>query len=355
MQAILPSKPLKEAVQQLTATLGGSGNPLLEMLYLQSAPGELCLSSTNGKISQHIRVKGEVTRGSTLLVPGAPFRSLLHYCVGETTRLVLQENTLHIQSGGFAADLKQSAPHHYPALEWAEGEISLPGHLLAEALETVAYPAKTQITPELQGVRLEIRPEGMRTVATDNFRLAWQEYPLEHPSPPAEALLPLPFVRLVAQALKHHPQPVRLKLDEQAVTIRADGLALHSHLLSGRFPPYQQVAAFQTPYCITLEAPLLAEALKRMALLHSGRAPRVTLQAADGQLTLHTQGELGTATERLAAEVQAPITFHVNAYYLLEALEPLPGSASLYLLKPDSPLRLEGSRPGYRAILAPMK
>ncbi|GIW31435.1 MAG: hypothetical protein N2047_03965 [Meiothermus sp.] len=355
MQAILPSKPLKEAVHRLIATLGSRVNPLLGYIHLESTPAALRLTSTNGPQSQSVTITGEVSPGPAVLLPGSIFQNLVQFCVGEQTRLSYQEHAILIQSGSFRAEVTHTTPENYPLPEWPQGGLSLPGHLLAEALDTVRYAALTQIAPNLKGVRLELHPDRLRAVSTDGFRIAWQEHLLQETYSPGAALLPLSLVQLIVQAFKNHPEPVTLTLQEKTLFIQSSQIALQGDLLDGTFPPYQRVAQNPAQYHLTLEAPLLAEALKRMTLVHTNQLPRVRLDASNGLLTLSTSGELGSSSETLAAESNAPIAFEINALYLLEALKPLEGSVDLYLQQPGSPIRLEGSRPGYLAVVAPMK
>jgi DNA polymerase-3 subunit beta len=115
------------------------------------------------------------------------------------------EGVVSISGGGSSFSLNCFQAQDFPELPPDEGQgLLVPADLFVDTVERVARAASRDETrPVLTGVLLRLAPDGMTMVATDSYRLAVRQTPLDAPPPEAsEAIVP---ARAVGEAARLPP------------------------------------------------------------------------------------------------------------------------------------------------------
>ncbi len=97
------------------------------------------------------------------------------------------EGVVSLSGGGSSFSLNCLQAHDFPELPADEGSgLTIPAEPLVEAINRVARAASRDETrPVLTGVLVRIAQDGLTMVATDSYRLAVRQAPLD--DPPADA------------------------------------------------------------------------------------------------------------------------------------------------------------------------
>jgi DNA polymerase-3 subunit beta len=224
----------------------------------------------------------------------------------------------------------------YPALpDMPEVAGTISGPDFAAAVASVAVAAGRDDTlPVLTGIRMEIEGDRLTLAATDRYRLAVREL-VWHPDSPttaAVALIQAKSLADTARALADSEQ-IHLALAtggagegiigfEGAVDDRRRRAT--TRLLDGEFPKYRSLLPTESAATATVEEAVLAEAVKRMALVAERNTP-VRMTFSDGEVLLEAgTGDEAQATELVACQFDGePLTIAFNPTFLLDGLAAL--------------------------------
>jgi len=262
----------------------------------------------------------------------------------------------------------------YPALpEMPPAAGSVGSDAFASAVSQSATAAGRDDTlPALTGVRIEIEGETLTLISTDRYRLAVRElrWSPARPGLSAAVLVPARALAETARSLTSGAEvSIALALPGEAGTggdgmigFEGAGRRTTTRLLGGEFPRYQALLPTELTATAELPTAVLAEAVKRVALV-AERNTAVRLAFSAGQLLL----EAGTGDEAQAEEVLEAgyegddLSIAFNPQYLLDGLSALDSdTVRVSFTQPGKPALITG-KPGpdghsdYRYLLMPIR
>ena len=186
----------------------------------------------------------------------------------------------------------------------------------------------------LGGVLFEMGPETITLVGTDGRRLAQARAAAEtegNPStPPGTPVVPVKALKLIERNLDDDDPPVHIAFvgnagNATAVLVRTERAVIHSRLVEGRFPRYQDVFPSTVNVRIPMEAGTLRVAVEKASIVTNDETRGVDFRFADGFLKLSSKAaDIGKAHVELPIKHDGKaveITF--DARYLAEALRAL--------------------------------
>lgn len=248
--------------------------------------------------------------------------------------------------------------------------IVLPAEIVAEGLRQVVRAALTDDTraPQLTGVLLVARENGVRLVATDSYRLAFRDLrgvsALEAGTDvlvPARALAELQ--RLIGAAtdgvdtgtlvFRHSELDAIFEVGETKLTTR---------LLKGPFPDYERLLPPSYPNQLVTQKDELAGALRRVRLMvrdtKDATTPvRIVFQDGGAELNVLT-AESGRALERVDGTFNGDdTTVAFNPNYLLDGIDAIRSDrVVLEVIDSTKPATVRGEdEDDYRYLLMPVR
>ncbi len=262
----------------------------------------------------------------------------------------------------------------YPALpEMPPAAGSVGSDAFATAVSQTAVAAGRDDTlPSLTGVRIEIDGENLTLISTDRYRLAVRDLRWNPVTPDLSAAMLVPAKALTdsARSLTSSAEvsiALALPGDEGAggdgmIGFEGAGRRTTTRLLGGEFPRYQSLLPSSVRATAELAAPVLMEAVRRVALVAERNTP-VRLTFSSGQLVL----EAGAGDEAQADEVieagfdGEELTIAFNPQYLLDGLAAIESdTARIAFTEAGKPALITG-KPGpdggqdYRYLLMPIR
>ncbi|MCS7057303.1 MAG: DNA polymerase III subunit beta [Meiothermus sp.] len=360
MKVHIPKRTLAEGLSVLERIIPSrSSNPVLTYLPIELSEGALVLRGTNGEVDLEVKLPAETEGLGQVLVPAQTFFQIVRSAPGDLVELVFGEGEqLELHSGAFSTQLSTTSPEGYPELLFASDEGGRIGAAqLAQAITRVRYAASTEEYRAIfRGVQIEMSPQGLRTVASDGFRLARYDLPMELPS--RKLVVPAKSADEIVRVFKDKEEELVFSVREGSLTLRGDSLRMSVKLMEGEFPDYERVI----PQSFVLEALLKAEAfresLRRVAVLSDRNNHRVNLLFSQERLTIDAEGDYGRGREELplrsTGEPQLMVAY--NAQYLIDALGPVEGEVRVRLSGPTSPTLLQAVEDeGYLAVVVPLR
>ncbi|MFB7380597.1 MerR family transcriptional regulator [Kitasatospora purpeofusca] len=252
----------------------------------------------------------------------------------------------------------------------AEYRFTVPARELAEALDAVRFAVGGDPElPVLSGVLFDLDGDLLRLVATDRYRIALAEVPVQSAvpeegpapavpaAPAASAVVPVALADAVRALLGSAAGVVELALGAGTVHVTVGGHRIEGVALDHDYPDYRPLVRLEPVHRIGLPAAELRAALVSAATSSlpsgpHGAACEVTLLTVDGE------GRFAVAAPGADADAAAgALRVAVNRDFLLEALPAdAPGQLVLELGGPITPLAVRtADRPGTFSVLMPVR
>ena len=308
--------------------------PVLAGIRLQ-AGDDLTLSSFDYDVSAQATIPVIAEEGGSALVSGRLLAEISRSLPGRPVQIASEGGKAVLTCGSATFTLLTMPEEEYPALpEMPPAAGTVGSDAFASAVSQSATAAGRDDTlPALTGVRIEIEGDTLTLISTDRYRLAVRElrWTPARPDLSAAVLVPARALAETARSLTSGAEvAIALALPGEGTDGAGDGMIgfegggrqATTRLLGGEFPRHQALLPSHANYTAELATPLLAEAVKRVALV-AERNTAVRLAFTPGQLVL----EAGTGDEAQAVEVleasfdgDDELSIAFNPQYLLDGL-----------------------------------
>jgi DNA polymerase III subunit beta len=330
-------------------------------IQLRAEAGKLHFAATDMEVSLRGSIDAQVAGEGTVVVPGRLLldiaRSLPDSDVSIEHRP--EEAVVVVSSGTATYRLHTYSAEDFPRLPDVD---SLPLHAidrdaLVETISRVGRSAsRDESRPVLTGILVRFEPGKVVMAATDSYRLAVKETPVEGTLPDLEAIIPARALQELARIAAGSDE-LQLGMLENHVVFGADGTWLTTRRIDGQFPNYRQLLPEQFEHELMLPREELLEVVRRVSLMAQRNSP-LRLRFAEGELTVSavTQ-DVGEARESLPAPFAADaLEIGFNAEFLRDGLESVDAdSIKFKLISPLRPAVLEGDTPDYVYLIMPIR
>jgi DNA polymerase III subunit beta len=314
---------------------------ILSGIRLDAGEGRLDVAATDMDLSLRTSLEASVDGTGSIVVPG---RLLM-----EVTRLLPdsgvvleyrhEEGMVLLTSGAAQYRLHTFSVDDFPRLPDVAGETFAVAR--DTFLETVARVSRAssrdESRPVLTGILVRFENGRLVMAATDSYRLAVKETPLESEAPSLEAIVPARALVELGRIAQDGDQ-IQLGLQENHVLFGAGDAWLTTRRIDGQFPDYRQLIPEEFEHELTLPRDDFLEVVRRVAVMAQRNSP-LRLRFADGELTVSAQTQdVGEARESLPVRFAADtLEMGFNAEFLREGIESV--DSEDVLLRLISPLR----------------
>jgi DNA polymerase III subunit beta len=330
-------------------------------IQLRAESGRLHLAATDMEVSLRASADAQVAGEGIVVVPGRLLldiaRSLPDSDVSIEHRP--EEAVVVVSSGTATYRLHTYSAEDFPRLPDVESLSlhSVDRDALVETISRVGRSAsRDESRPVLTGILVRFEPGKVVMAATDSYRLAVKETPVDGTLPDLEAIIPARALQELAR-IAAGADELQLGLLENHVVFGADGTWLTTRRIDGQFPNYRQLLPEQFEHELLLPREELLEVVRRVSLMAQRNSP-LRLRFAEGELTVSavTQ-DVGEARESLPAPFAAdPLEIGFNAEFLRDGLESVDADTIKFkLISPLRPAVLEGDTPDYVYLIMPIR
>jgi DNA polymerase III subunit beta len=330
-------------------------------IQLRAEAGRLHLAATDMEVSLRASLDAAVEGEGTVVVPGRLLldiaRSLPDGDVAIEHRP--EEAVVVVTSGTATYRLHTYSSEDFPRLPDVESVMlhSIDRDALAETIARVGRSAsRDESRPVLTGILVKFEPSKLVMAATDSYRLAVKETPVDTTLPELEAIIPARALQELSRIAAGSDE-VQLGMHDNHAVFGADGVWLTTRRIDGQFPNYRQLLPEQFEHEVVLAREEALDVVRRVSLMAQRNSP-LRLRFADGELTVSaiTQ-DVGEARESLPAPYTAdPLEIGFNAEFLRDGLESVASDTVKFkLISPLRPAVLEGESDDYVYLIMPIR
>ncbi|GIW29859.1 MAG: DNA polymerase III subunit beta [Meiothermus sp.] len=360
MEVRIPKRTLVEGLSILERIVPSrSSNPILTYLPIELSEQGLILRGTNGEVDIEVKLPAEIRGAGQVLVLAQTFIQIVRSAPGELVELIFGNGErLELHSGAFNTQLSTTSPDGYPELSFSPpGVEKIAAARLAQAITRVRYAASTEEYRAIfRGVQLEMSPASLRAVASDGYRLACYDLPMQLQN--RKLVIPARSADEIVRVFRDAQGEVALAVAEGTLTLVGEAVRMSVKLMEGEFPDYGRVIPQSFVLEATLQAEALRESLKRVAVLSDRHNHRVNLLFNNNKLDIDAESDYGRGREELSIEASGEPQLMVayNAQFLIDALAPIEGAVRIKLSGPTSPSLVQAVEDsGYLAVVVPLR
>src|SRR6478672_1258031 len=331
-------------------------------IQLRAEGGKLHLAATDMEVSLRASIDAAVDGEGTVIVPGRLLLDIARSLPGDEVAIEHrpEEAVVIVTSGSANYRLHTYSSEDFPRLPDVESVVlhTVDRDALAETIARVGRSAsRDESRPVLTGILVKFEPSKLIMAATDSYRLAVKETPVDATLPELEAIIPARALQELARIAAGSDE-VQLGMHDNHAVFGADGVWLTTRRIDGQFPNYRQLLPEQFEHEVVLPRDEALEVVRRVSLMAQRNSP-LRLRFADGELTVSavTQ-DVGEASEALPAPYTAadPLEIGFNAEFLRDGLESIASdSVKFKLISPLRPAVLEGDTDDYVYLIMPIR
>lgn len=340
--------------------------PMLGNVLIESGNGQVRFSATDLEITLQAHIDHFTNEDGAVTLPA---RKLLDICkaLPESSEITIEadaeKGTIRTRNSRFT--LVCLPAEDFPSLESSSMSevVEVSAETLKTLLEKTAFAMANQdVRYYLNGLMLEVFPQGLRGVATDGHRLALCEVEAnigEDGGTGEQVIVPRKGVMELLRLLGDENGLVRLSLGSRHIQVTTDRGQFTSKLIDGKFPDYQRVIPKDADNRIVASRSSFRESLQRTAILSNEKYRGIRLVIRTDNLTLQAHNsEQEEAEESLEVSYEGDdLSIGFNVQYLLDVANVMKGDEIQLALK-DSNSSVLLTEPGDKAskyVIMPMR
>jgi DNA polymerase-3 subunit beta len=348
--------------------------PILEGVLVSVEGDQLTLSAFDYERGSRAWLPGTDAEPGVILVSGPSLKKVIAALpkgVRVTAKLTADDDALTIESGDITWKLAALPRAEYPALPvLPELAGVIDGATFARSVARVYAAASHDDTlPILTGICFTPTDDALTIAATDRYRLAvdpiaWTSTgavlaradgtTAETDKDAGQVIVPAKAVAEFA-AKADKSGKVSVYLSHDFVAFRDDSRELIIRTISGSYVRYESRVNFASEIHASVDAPKLADVIKRITPSIERNCPILLKVSADSiTVSSWAGGDVHVESKPIAAEADGEITLGFSPEYLVSLLAGFDGTVHLGLAE-RKPALLTEDASGYRAIVVPQR
>ncbi|MGL6073278.1 MAG: DNA polymerase III subunit beta [Fimbriiglobus sp.] len=297
MTITAPRDSLLAAVKIVAAAVGvRTTMPVLTMIKLIAEGDRLTLMATDNEIGIRYELRGIHAKqsGEAVLPPDKLASILSATADAEITISVGEESSkIRTSTGRYEIPVTDAALFpDIPNVDETSAYHEVTAGVLRTLLKRTAFAAeKRELTRfAVTGVLWEALEKTVRIVATDTRRLAMTEGPaVVHGQPlpdKKDSIIPLRAIQLLERNFSDDSELIKVVLKNNEAYFQTERAVIHTRLVEGRFPPYQNIIPSRATTKLDLPLAGFASAVKQAAIMTDDETRRVEFLFEPGSVTL---------------------------------------------------------------------
>ncbi|HXK00563.1 MAG TPA: DNA polymerase III subunit beta, partial [Buchnera sp. (in: enterobacteria)] len=318
--------------------------PMLENILIKIKNHTLSLTATNleTEIIVKISIKNIFQIGSTV-VSGKKLldicRRLPNYSVIKIEKHI---NKINIITHNSFFSLISIPSKNFPNLcnFKSENEFYIAQYSFKKMIYTTQFSMANQdIRYYLNGMLLEIKENNLRTVATDGYRIAISNIPINFPVSSCSIILPRKSILELVRLLNNSQSLLHVLIGKNNIRINIEDIVFTSKLIAGVFPNYQSILLHNPIKLMEVEINILKESLLRVSILSNQKIHGVHLHLNNRKLTISASNQEEEEAREiidLIYSVDMDFKININVNYILDILNVLTGKNVYFLMQKNS-------------------
>ncbi len=334
--------------------------PILAGILITAKDSKAVFQTTDLEVSVRHQVLAQVEEEGQIVVSGDILNKIVKALPDAAVTIDGNQANVNITCMESKYQLSALNPADFPYFPEvdAENTIELPVAELAEGARHVIKAAShDESRPTMTGVFMDATPSQVRLVATDMYRVAVYDFPIETGAT-IQVIIPAKTLSEVVRSAAGC-EMVQIAFAQNQLVFKFGGTTFVSRKIEGNYPNYQQLLNYEHRTVVKVDAEVFNAAINRVKLLAASDTPvRFKFTAEDQHVTiLARQQDVGFAQEVVEVEMEGEDTeIAFNYRYFQDGLSVISGGLELVLQANGRPGVLKpAGREGFVYINMPVR
>ena len=298
--------------------------PVLSGIFVQTVGDEVTFQTTDLELSVQYTAAALVEEPGSTVLPGKLIVDIVKNLSDAAVHIQAQDDGAVITCEASSFSIRCLNPLDFPAFPVVQPDqqISVPFEAFSSMARKVCrIVSKDESRAILTGVLISVEDQMLKMVATDSYRLAVTEHPLEGQANEFSAVIAGSFVSDLA-GLPKTGDNISFALAENQIIVSYAGTMFINRRIEGRYPNYKQLipTSYDTRCIVSRSA--LSSAVKRASLLEkAGSQVRFSVNVPSQTIQLTTSQDVGSTQEIVKAEIEgSDVEIGFNSHYVNDGL-----------------------------------
>ena len=298
--------------------------PVLSGIYVEATGDDVTFQTTDLELSIQYSTAALVEEQGRTVLPGKLVVDIVKNLPDAAVNIDTNEDVAIISCESSSFSIRCLNPEDFPGFPKVktENRISVSFETFAGMARKVCrVVSKDESRAILTGVLIAVEEGMLKMVATDSYRLAVTEAPLEGNPEEFSAVLSGSFVSDLA-ALPKTGEDISFALAENQIVVSYAGTVFVNRRIEGKYPNYKQLIPTTYETRCIVDRAALSSAVKRASLLErSGSQVRISVNVPSQTIQLTTSQDVGSTQEIVKAQIEGvDVEIGFNSHYVNEGL-----------------------------------
>lgn len=335
---VMPQELVKRIGQCQRAISSRTTMQILECIRFEAKEDVLTLTASDLELTIQTSMLCKVQEEGVMVVPSSMIGNIFRKLPSEEAILEEKDGLLKIRCADSYFDLQVPNPSEFPEVPEVDSErkTTVDNDALSRAVtETEFATSLDESKIALTGIFYERRPDSIRLVTLDGYRLAVRDVRLSAEEEVFEESMIVPKRCMIELSRLLSPEDrTIIRTVPGHIFFESGSLKLYSRLIDKTFINYEEIISEENQTKVVVDRQAFRDAIERASLLTQGeRAHLIKLDFQDDGLHIASNSELGHVNEFIAMKLEGEacrIAF--NARYLLDGVRALQSEKiTLYL------------------------
>jgi DNA polymerase-3 subunit beta len=302
--------------------------PILSCALFEIIEEQLLIRATNLEVYISVKINVEGLAAGKIAIPlntllditNAMPEEFLHFEISDIGKVNIKSTCGKYTIMGQPADEFPSEP-----LVEKGNNLVVPSIGFNEIIESTIYAtSKDDLKHVLQGVLVNMSPEGLIAVATDGHRLVrLKKTALKSGSFEGSVIIPVKFLSLLKPFLKKD-ESLSLQIGENHIMVNLNSVRVSSRIIKDRYPDYEGVIPKNNESELTINKNALQGSVKRVSIFSNKSTKQIALSLDINKITISTEDPENITTGKESIDCLysgEPMVIGYNSQYLGDVLK----------------------------------
>lgn len=359
MKVIVKKEKLMKCIQKAQSIIEKRTTmPIISNVLIETED-KMIIKATNLDVSIIVKEDVEIIDKGKICVPAKTLFEIVKSLPESDVTIEQSDTNAVIKCGRTNFKLFTYPPEDYPKFKTAEKnkKFVVNTNKFFESIKKVEYTIYPDESREnLNGVFIQKINDKLRFVASDSYRLAYNEF--NYTNEWEDVLIPKKTVNEMSKINTDSAvEEMTFYIgNNNTLTIEIGNTTIISTLKDAKFPNYKDVIP-NNPFKLYINKSTILNTLKRISIISEENTKSVILNIDENKIIVKAiNSEIGLADEEIDAKYEGtPFEICFNAKFLIEAIEPVEAETILIELKDSQSAAMVSGDECYRAVIMPIR
>ncbi len=300
--------------------------PILEGIHIKTDGDILVISATDINLFIQKKINAEVLIEGEIVVPGKFFCEFVKKINSDRITLdATDDKKLKIVYGNNEGFVNLLNVDEFPPFENVSEEITfnIKKKDFRELINKISFAVSTdESRPILKGCCLDVKDNLITAVASDGYRLALVNKPIEYSGEGRKIIIPLRAINEIVKLLDEDEDFVKVNIDKSMIMLDMFHTKIATKLIEGDYINYYRIIPTVFETSLVIDKNSIDRAIERAGIISREGNNTVILDVKENELLINSQSEIGKINENIAIKlIGKDIKIGFNVKYLSDCMK----------------------------------